>query len=57
MGGGGGRFNKMTVGNILKSHTPNMSIPNKYERYGFVAASTLSFKNARLLYGVCAARN
>ena len=37
--GGGGRFNKMTVGNILKSHTPNMLTPNKYKMYGFAVRS------------------
>jgi hypothetical protein len=45
--GGGGRFDQMTVGNILKSHTPNMSIPNKYERYGFVAASTVIIQKCK----------
>jgi hypothetical protein len=41
VGGGGGRFNKKTVGNILKSHTPNMLTPNKYKMYGFAVRSVI----------------
>ena len=45
--GGDGRFDQMAVGNILKIPHSHMSIPNKCERYGFVAASTVIIQKCK----------